>query len=145
MSVRVQYIPNHGYGLHRLVYRSRCAAPDGQPSPAELEALVAEAATENRAMTLTGALLIVDGWYVQALEGPSDRLKAVFDCIVSDPRHTAVELCAVDPVDARLFGRWPMKQGRARLPAGLDIGTATAEELVSLLQLATLPVAVKAA
>ena len=145
MSSPVQYVPNHGYGLHRLIYRSRSLLPDDGPSQTELDALVAAAASENRAMTITGALLATEGWFVQALEGPSDMLKAAFDCIASDPRHTAVELCAVEPIDKRLFGRWAMKQGRPFLPQGLDIGSASAEELLSLLQLATLPAAVKAA
>lgn len=141
----MQYVPNHGYGLHRLIYRSRSLLPGDGPSQAELDALVAEAASENRAMTITGALLAIDGWFVQALEGPSDMLKAAFDSIATDPRHTAVELCAIEPIDKRLFGRWAMKQGRPYVPDGLDIGSASAEELLSLVQLATLPGVVKAA
>ncbi len=140
----MQYVPNHGYGLHRLIYRSRSRLPADGPSQTELDDLVAQAATDNRAMTITGALLAIDGWFVQALEGPSDMLKAAFDCIVTDPRHTAVELRAVEPIDKRLFGRWAMKQGRPDIPRGLDIGSASAEELLSVLQLATLPPLLKA-
>jgi hypothetical protein len=140
----VQYVPNHGYGLHRLIYRSRSLLPAGAPNRTEIDEIVAQAASDNRATNITGVFLAIDGWFVQALEGPSDMLKAAFDCISTDPRHTAIDLCVVEPIDKRLFGRWAMKQGQSGIPRVVDIGSASAEELLSLLQLATLPVAARA-
>lgn len=146
------YLENHGSGLHRLIYISRALpsqGPDGEAaSSAEIAGIVARAAEKNRALAVTGVLLAYNGWFIQALEGSYDTLKPLYERIATDPRHTDVTLKGVSAAPTRLFSRWAMKQGRKAAPGageGFDMAAATADDLLRLLKLATLPALRRAA
>ncbi len=133
----MQYFPNHGNGLHRVIYVSQ-AKSDGMPEDV-ISDIATKAASNNAAVAVTGVLLSYNGWFVQALEGSHDVVKPLFERIAQDPRHHKVTLKSVDGVDARAFGRWGMKLGRAPLSgAGLEMGEASADELFQLLKFAAL-------
>jgi len=135
------YFENHGSGLHRLIYVSRSLRPPGPEADAEIADIVLRSAEKNRALAVTGALLIYNGRFIQALEGSYDTLKPLYERIADDPRHTEVRLKAVTAAPGRLFSRWAMKQGRkpaAGSGEAFDMAAAKAEDLLSLLKLATL-------
>ncbi len=134
----MQFFPNYGYGLHRLVYvsRSMMGPPDRDAGIADL---VARSAANNRGRAVTGILLVCDGWFIQALEGSREALKPLYEIIAADPRHADVMLKGVEPASRRIFSRWGMKQGRTPPEgAGFDIAAASAEDLLSLLKLSSL-------
>ncbi len=140
----MNYFPNHGSGLHRLIYVSR--AVDGVATPVEIANLVAKSAVKNRALAITGVLMAYDGWFIQVLEGSYVTLKPLFEQIAADPRHTDVVLKMVEPAPVRLFSRWDMKEGRVPSEGvGFDIGSATGKDLLPLLKLAALTTARRAA
>jgi hypothetical protein len=74
--------------LERIVYVSRAAPATGLP---ELCRIVGEAHRLNPGAGVTGALVCLDGWFAQALEGPAAGLDAVFARIRRDPRHAGLE------------------------------------------------------
>ena len=48
------------------------------------------------------------GVFVQWLEGPEDAVRATYERIDHDPRHTDVEILATGTREARLFPVWSM-------------------------------------
>ena len=98
--------------LERIVYVSRVSADPGADLGAgpgsgigseALYGIVREAHARNPAAGLTGALLLVDGCFVQLLEGPAVPLAAAFGRIGNDPRHGRIEIRTREKALCRLF------------------------------------------
>jgi hypothetical protein len=100
--------------LGRIVYVSRAAPGLGMT---QVCAIVREADARNGAEALSGALLFLDGWFVQLIEGPRERLEARFARIRGDARHAAV---AVRQRGAALCPLFPEQRIALRLRADLD-------------------------
>lgn len=94
--------------LHRLVYRSR----QTPGAAADLDRLVAQVIStsidHNRAVGLTGLLLVVKDHFVQALEGDINTVRSTYARISRDPRHHDLCILAQGPAQRRLFGEWNM-------------------------------------
>lgn len=88
-----------------LTYKSIANA---SPSKADLEALVGKARVRNRNLGVTGMLLYEDGSFLQTLEGPPDKLDALWASIKRDPRHDHIEVLSEHVVPARLFSDWDL-------------------------------------
>jgi hypothetical protein len=73
----------------RLVYVS-CAAPG--IGAREAYDIIRVSHNRNSRYSLTGALILVDGFFLQVLEGDAFQLKTRYARIVTDPRHTDVDL-----------------------------------------------------
>ena len=103
----------------RLIYRSHSRIP-AVGRKAELGSIFSEARSNNKAADITGALLITDNYFAQALEGEETAVRALFERISRDPRHEDVLLVDEQPVDHRVFSRWAMaevsKDGSADIP-----------------------------
>jgi hypothetical protein len=103
--------------LERVLQVSR-AAP-GLDAGA-VHAIIRHAHAGNAPAAVTGALVLVDGWFVQLLEGPPASLDACLARIGRDPRHAALELRGRERALARIFAGQPMAlRTRACLDAGL--------------------------
>ena len=104
---------------HRLIYRSHSRI-DPADRAAALADIFREARSHNEAVGITGALLITDHWFVQALEGDAPEVQSLYDRISRDPRHENVTLIEADSVPERVFSRWAMAQvsasGQADIP-----------------------------
>lgn len=90
----------------RLIYRSRNLIPDDQRR-AELGTLFGVARSNNKKQAVTGALLLSDDWFVQALEGDEATVRTLFAHIEKDSRHdsfSVIETGAAEPV----FAKWAM-------------------------------------
>jgi hypothetical protein len=72
---------------------------------ADLQALAVD---RNRQVQITGALVHDDLWFLQALEGEQQVVKATFDRIARDKRHANAKVIRLANVPARLFGEWSM-------------------------------------
>lgn len=94
--------------LHRLIYSSRQAFAADQSPDAQIDALIRASIRNNRVSAITGLLLVHDGWFVQALEGPAEAVMTTYQRILNDPRHTDSRLVSAGPGVTREFGDWNM-------------------------------------
>ena len=92
--------------LHRLIYtsRSRCGRRG------DVAAILESAERNNAAASITGMLLFDRNRFVQLLEGPRDRISALFVGIAQDERHTDVEILVAGAIESRIFADWRMHE-----------------------------------
>ena len=76
--------------------------------PRRLAGLLEQVRPLNRARGLTGLLIYCSGSFAQALEGPEDAVRPVFDRISVDPRHRGVFVAHEELADERAFPDWSM-------------------------------------
>jgi hypothetical protein len=105
--------------VFRLIYRSHSLIPAGD-RPEVLADIFRVARSQNEAAGITGALLITDHWFVQALEGEASGVQSLFESIRRDGRHQQVTVIEEHDVESRVFSRWAMAQvsasGQADIP-----------------------------
>ena len=127
----------------RLIYRSRSRISDEDRSTA-LADIFGAARANNKQTGITGALLVTDHWFVQALEGDEPAVQRLYAHIRGDARHDEVTVIESAVVDERVFSRWAMaevsKLGRADIPLHASEGKihAAAERPVTRAQSAVL-------
>lgn len=93
--------------VFRLIYRSRSTIAE-ETRRSELGAIFTAARSHNKALDITGALLITERAFAQTLEGEERAVRGLFERISRDPRHESVSVLEESHVDAREFGRWAM-------------------------------------
>jgi Sensors of blue-light using FAD len=96
-----------GSEVFRLVYRSQSLIPADERRT-ELGLLFTDARARNKRRGISGALLLSDDWFVQALEGDERVVRSLYARIENDRRHHAVELLEQGLVPGRVFARWAM-------------------------------------
>ncbi|MDB5420541.1 MAG: hypothetical protein JWR59_488 [Brevundimonas sp.] len=96
--------------LERLVYCSRATVPT--ESLLVIADILAVAQRNNDRDGLTGALAINDGWFLQVIEGASDRVDRLMVRIKADSRHKDVEVLQRQVIKSRLFETWSMASAR---------------------------------
>ena len=96
--------------LVRLMYASRAADSVNQN---ELVAILKKSKANNLELGVTGLLCFSAGIFLQVLEGGRTPVSALYNRIVTDPRHHDVVLLSYEEVDERRFAGWSM--GRANL------------------------------
>jgi hypothetical protein len=93
--------------LHRLIYASR-----QEIAPADLDdevgQIIRSAIRRNREASISGLLLIHEGYFLQALEGPSQAVLSTYGRICADPRHSDARIIDAGPAAAREFADWNM-------------------------------------
>ena len=94
-------------GTFRLMYRSRDLI-DAPARTVALGGLFSTARRNNKALHVSGALLVDGDRFVQTLEGDEETVRALFARIEKDQRHDRVELLTADTVPDRVFARWSM-------------------------------------
>ena len=96
-----------GRTLHRLLYCShvRIQAADLDH---EVGGIVRASIRNNRDVAVTGLLLVHQGYFVQALEGPADAVMNTYRRIIEDRRHEDCRLLAAGPAATREFADWNM-------------------------------------
>ena len=109
----------------RLIYRSRSRISPEERSTA-LADIFGVARSNNKQAGITGALLVTDHWFVQALEGDEPAVQKLYEHIRGDARHDEVTVIESTEVDGRVFSRWAMaevsKLGRADIPLHASAG-----------------------
>lgn len=88
--------------MQRLIYTSK-AKP-----PADNQAILEGAQSRNETLGITGGLVIVDGVFLQYLEGPAAEVSWLFEKILQDERHYGVKVLECRPIPKRLFDDWKM-------------------------------------
>ena len=84
----------------QLVYVSR-AAPDIDAQSAY--DIIRVSHNRNSKHGLTGALILMDGYFLQVLEGHRHPLRERFAIIAADPRHIDVNVRQSTAVSERIF------------------------------------------
>jgi hypothetical protein len=74
----------------------------------ELGNIFTTARRQNRAVGVTGALVLAEDGFVQVLEGDKDTISDLYAPIIQDPRHDHCTVLEEQTVDARTLGRWAM-------------------------------------
>ena len=86
--------------LVRLLYASRVApAVDAEA----LAAIVRQSTQHNAAIGVTGVLCCSGNLFMQVLEGGRSVVNQLYNRIVSDPRHSHVELLLYEEIEERRF------------------------------------------
>ena len=91
--------------LFQLIYSS-WAAPD--LSMADLAQMLAESRIRNQARGITGVLILVDGVFLQILEGEKGQVLSLTETIKRDPRHSGVKVYLSREAGERAFASWSM-------------------------------------
>ncbi len=91
--------------LWQLIYSSKAELP---MSEAALEEILADARAGNEKRDITGALVYVDGVFVQILEGDRDDVNRLLASIADDPRHRSLKVIYEAEVEQRGFASWRM-------------------------------------
>jgi hypothetical protein len=94
--------------LHRLFYRSRQTPAAAADLDFEVGQIIGASIRHNRTVALTGLLLVVQGHFIQALEGNIDEVRSTYARISMDPRHHDLHIISQAPTAQRLFGEWNM-------------------------------------
>jgi len=90
--------------LARLVYVSKARGF----RRAELNDILQVSRPHNERAGITGALCVLDGVYMQYLEGQEAAVEALYQRIEVDPRHREVTLLDRTFIAARAFPEWAM-------------------------------------
>lgn len=91
--------------LHQIVYFSQ---PTRSMPLSEVRELLIKAQINNHFNDVTGLLLFDGDSFVQVLEGPRDKVMALFKKIERDPRHTKFTTLMEREIPQRDFGQWSM-------------------------------------
>jgi hypothetical protein len=74
----------------------------------EIARILASSLANNRALSVTGALVSTPDHYAQILEGSRDVVAKVMEWIEADPRHANVRVLLREMHPQRSFARWSM-------------------------------------
>lgn len=88
----------------QLIYVSSA----NQGVPIDAAAILATSRRNNGRDDITGMLYSDGTRFLQALEGPADKVEAAFARIKQDARHRAIVVLSEREIDAREFGAWEM-------------------------------------
>ncbi|MCW5632603.1 MAG: BLUF domain-containing protein [Rubrivivax sp.] len=91
--------------LYHVIYSSRATPP---LTVEQLQEILEDARAGNEKRDVTGALLYIDGVFMQVLEGEKDTVVALMARITADTRHEDVRVYHEGAVDHRVFGSWRM-------------------------------------
>lgn len=91
--------------MHALIYVSSAVRPLSRD---ELVVLLVTCRENNARMGITGMLLYKEGNFMQVLEGEEPAVRALYEKIRTDPRHTGEILLWQGPLEGRQFGEWSM-------------------------------------
>ncbi len=89
----------------RLIYASKIKAGYG---PNDIMKIVEVSEKNNQQKGITGALCFGPRHFLQCLEGQRDVVNRLYNTIVTDERHTDVELLYYSDIDERVFSDWAM-------------------------------------
>ena len=93
--------------LVRLMYASRTTEAF---KPESLSAILKKSTANNPSVGVTGVLCSSGDVFLQVLEGGRTQVSALYNRIVTDPRHRDVVMLSYEEIDERSFAGWAMGQ-----------------------------------
>lgn len=109
--------------MYHLVYISSAKPGFGK---AQMRALLDRSRRKNTMLGITGLMLHHEGKILQVLEGEERAVRALYEVIQADPRHTGCTVLLEEAAPARQYPHWPMT---FRDLDGADLEESTAVEL----------------
>jgi hypothetical protein len=92
-----------------MTYRTLYSSVSSTPMQLdELEDILEQAQGNNAGNAITGALVYVDGFFLQVLEGEKDTVQKLMHKICGDFRHESVTVLQEGEVPAAAFSDWTM-------------------------------------
>jgi hypothetical protein len=118
--------------LRRIIYISKSLIGGDHEG---IDAIVSSSIRRNGEAGVTGMLWADHENFAQVIEGESDKAGLTMDRILTDRRHTDVEVLLNRPIITRQFGSWSMRRGsdddEAAPCAAFIIGFAIGERTAS--------------
>lgn len=90
--------------LIRIIYVSRASSP----LPLELGDILAVSRKNNPLIGVSGAMCLLNGTYLQFLEGEDVTVDALYQKIAKDPRHTHINVLVREQIVQREYPKWSM-------------------------------------
>jgi Sensors of blue-light using FAD len=90
---------------YQVIYSSESAMPMQMD---DLEDILESARECNADAGITGALVYVDGFFLQILEGDGPAVRALMGRIAQDVRHETVTVLKEGEIPAAIFSEWKM-------------------------------------
>lgn len=90
---------------YQIVYSSESATPMQSD---ELEEILEHARSSNATKGITGALIYVDGVFLQILEGETHTVRELMARISKDVRHETVTVLKQGEISCATFSDWKM-------------------------------------
>ena len=91
--------------LIRTIYVST-ASPDLGPDG--IADILDAAVRNNQRLGITGMLILMDGCFMQVIEGMENVIDSTMQRVSADPRHSDVTVLIREAIEARSFSRWSM-------------------------------------
>lgn len=119
---------------YQIIYSSSSTTP---MQTDDLEDILESARESNAEAGISGALVYVDGFFLQILEGDAEALLQLMRRISSDVRHEKVTVLRQAEVPAAMFSDWTMAYVSATAEqvaawAGLSGTTAAADTMADI-------------
>ncbi|MGH1430963.1 MAG: BLUF domain-containing protein [Neptuniibacter sp.] len=92
--------------MYRLIYKSQ---PTTSLNWEKVREILVQSEQNNEVQGITGVLLATEHSFLQVIEGKYETVNKLFMKIVSDSRHSNIQLISFDLIDSRLFSGWGMK------------------------------------
>lgn len=92
--------------MYRLIYKSQ---PSTSLNWEKVRETLVQSERNNEEQDITGVLLATEHSFLQVIEGKYETVNQLFMKIVSDSRHSNIQLISFDLIDSRLFSGWGMK------------------------------------
>lgn len=92
----------------QLQYVSYMSSQANVLSEKDIEELLYQVREKNKRLAITGLLLLIQGKFVQYIEGPENVIEKVYKKIKSDPRHNELLLLDKGELNERQFTDWSM-------------------------------------
>lgn len=109
--------------MYHLVYISSARPGLGR---AQIRSLLDKSRRKNAMLGITGLMLYHEGKILQVLEGEERAVRALYEIIQADPRHSGCTVLLEEPTPSRQYPHWPMT---FRDLGAADQDQATAMEL----------------
>ena len=90
---------------YQIIYSSESATP---MQTDDLEEILGQARRNNAENGITGALVYVDGVFLQIIEGDSPTSQQLMAKIATDVRHETMTVLKAGEVSAPMFADWKM-------------------------------------
>ena len=90
---------------YQMIYFSAASTP---MQVDELEDILEQAQSNNSSNGITGALVYIDGSFLQILEGEKARVQTLMQKISKDFRHETVTVLQEGEIAAAAFSEWKM-------------------------------------
>lgn len=92
----------------KLQYVSYMSNQANVLSEKDIEKLLFQVREKNKRLAITGLLLLIQGKFIQYIEGPQEEIEKVYVKIKQDPRHNDLLLLDKGNLKERQFNDWSM-------------------------------------